>query len=283
MLMHNLESEARVSALADYKELADEATSLRLALKSCQAMLASEHGRIERQDEKIRDLKDKIAARKWLRSMALTTMLLTQPVTQSRHEPTSRPTAPIPARAQTGLVTQISSPGLASHMDGHPKTVHFDNPSGDFAGDRHINASRLGEHDPNWDSDASIWAQMKGPEDTKAPGKKHKKRVHDSEHQSYGLSAIHEKVMREYLTQSSTNTIDDEALTMELRSAHPAFALQEAERARNVVILTLQFVELSLYTKYKGGKHYHTGTHYTCDGASALPARLLSTKECRVV
>jgi hypothetical protein len=30
MLMHNLESEARVSALADYKELTDEAASLRL-------------------------------------------------------------------------------------------------------------------------------------------------------------------------------------------------------------------------------------------------------------
>jgi hypothetical protein len=31
MLMHNLKSEARVSALADYKELTDEATSIRLA------------------------------------------------------------------------------------------------------------------------------------------------------------------------------------------------------------------------------------------------------------
>jgi hypothetical protein len=30
-------------------------------------MLASERGRIERRDEKIRDLKDKIAALKWLR------------------------------------------------------------------------------------------------------------------------------------------------------------------------------------------------------------------------
>jgi uncharacterized protein (DUF2267 family) len=67
---------------------------------------------------------------------------------------------------------------------------------------------------------------MKGPEDTKDSGKKRKKWAHNSEHQSYGLLAIHKKVMREYLTRSSTNTVD-EALTMELRSAHLAFALRK--------------------------------------------------------
>jgi hypothetical protein len=78
----------------------------------------------------------------------------------------------------------------------------------------------------------------------KTSSKKHKKQAHDSEHQLYSILAIHKKVTREYLAQSSTHTVDDEALTTELRSASRAFALQEAERARNVVIPTPQFTEL---------------------------------------
>jgi hypothetical protein len=48
------------------------------------------------------------------------------------------------------------------------------------------------------------------------------------------------------------NTIDDEVLTAELRSAHCAYTLQQAEQAKTMVIPTPQFVELPLHTKYKG-------------------------------
>jgi hypothetical protein len=63
-LMHNLESEASTSSLADYKELADKAASLRAALKTSQAILASVCSRIDRWDKTICDLKDDIAALK---------------------------------------------------------------------------------------------------------------------------------------------------------------------------------------------------------------------------
>jgi hypothetical protein len=46
------------------------------------------------------------------------------------------------------------------------------------------------DHDPNWDSDTSVYDDMKGPGDvTKASGKKCKKRAHDSEPQSSGWLA----------------------------------------------------------------------------------------------
>jgi hypothetical protein len=94
---------------------------------------------------------------------------------------------------------------------------------------------------------------MDCPKDTtKASGKKRKKRAHYSEHQSYGILAVHEKVMREYLARSSTHTVDDEALTAELRSARQTYALQQAELAKTMVIPTPQFVELPLRTKYSG-------------------------------
>jgi hypothetical protein len=63
------------------------------------------------------------------------------------------------------------------------------------------------EDDPNWGSDASIWATPKGPGDAKAThrpkdsSKKLKKRAHNSELQSYGLLAVYEKVTMEYLAQ----------------------------------------------------------------------------------
>jgi hypothetical protein len=99
MLMHDLKSEARMSALSYYKELADKAAGLRSALKSCQAMLDRECGRIERWDNNIHDLKDKIAALKQPRSTALTTMSLMRPVAQSMCTAglSSCPTAPLPA------------------------------------------------------------------------------------------------------------------------------------------------------------------------------------------
>jgi hypothetical protein len=165
-----------MSALSDYKELVDKAAGLRSALKSCQTTLNSERGRIERWDDKIHDLKDGIVALKWLKSMASTTMLLMQAIVQSMHAagPSSCPMAPLLAQAKTGLTAQISSPGLASRMDVHPETHHFDNLSGDFANDMPIPDTSMPpgwEHDPNWDSDASVWAEMKGPKDTKASGK----------------------------------------------------------------------------------------------------------------
>jgi hypothetical protein len=88
-------------------------------------------------------------------------------------------------------------------MDAHPKADHFDNLSGDFADNVPVPDTSMPqgwEHNPNWDSDASIWEQMNGPGDaTKASSKKRKKRARDNEHQSYGILAVHEKVTREYL------------------------------------------------------------------------------------
>jgi hypothetical protein len=72
------------------------------------------------------------------------------------------------------------------------------------------------------------------------------------EYQSCGLLAVHEQVTRDYLARSSTHTVDDEALTAEIQSACRAFAQQQAELAKTVVIQTPQFVELPLRTKYPG-------------------------------
>jgi hypothetical protein len=105
--------------------------------------------------------------------------------------------------------------------------------------------------DPDWLSDDSMWNHLRGPDDPpKELSKKRKKR--GIEYPSYSLLAVHEKVTRDYLAQSSTHTVVDEALTVELWSARQAFALEHAELARNVVIPTPQFVELPLHTKYPG-------------------------------
>jgi hypothetical protein len=83
----------------------------------------------------------------------------------------------------------------------------------------------------------------------------------DSELKLYRLTAIYEKVTREYLARSSANTVDDEALVIEHRSACHTFTLQNTEQAKNMVIPTPQYVELLLYTKYRGkGSHYPMGT-----------------------
>jgi hypothetical protein len=165
-------------------------------------------------------------------------------------------TAPLPAQAQSGLAARISNPGLASRIDAHPGVDCFDDPPGDFANDvpaPDISMPPGWEHNPNWDSDMSIWEQMKGPGDaTKAYSMKHKKWAHHNEHQSYGILAIHEEVTREYLVRLSAKTVDDEALATELRSARQAYALQQAEQARTMVLPTPQFVELPLQTRYKG-------------------------------
>ena len=67
-----------------------------------------------------------------------------------------------------------------------------------------------------------------------------------------GWGAAHDKDMREYLAQSATHTIVDDALKHELRMARRSFALQEEERAKRVVIPTLQFVDLTVHAKYPG-------------------------------
>jgi hypothetical protein len=109
------------------------------------------------------------------------------------------------------------------------------------------------EHDPNWDSDASVYDEMTGPGDSsKASGKKRKKRAHDSEPQSSGWIATREKATREYLARSTSHTVLDDTLKRELRMAYRSFALQEAERAKNVVVPTPQFADLTVRLRYPG-------------------------------
>jgi hypothetical protein len=64
MLMRDLEAEARDRALDSYKDLADDAASLKAELKASEAAFDSECSRVERWDETICDLKDKIVALK---------------------------------------------------------------------------------------------------------------------------------------------------------------------------------------------------------------------------
>jgi hypothetical protein len=80
-----------------------------------------------------------------------------------------------------------------------------------------------------------MWDNLRNPNDPPQPlSKKRKKK--GIIYEPYGLAAVHEKVTREYLTRSSTHTVEDEALAVELRSARRAYAQEEAERAKMVVI-----------------------------------------------
>jgi hypothetical protein len=87
---------------------------------------------------------------------------------------------------------------------------------------------------------------------SKASGKKHKKRAHDSEPQLSGWLAAREKATREYLARSTSHTVVDDALKKELHMALRSFTLQEAERAKNVVIPTPQFMDLTVRPRYPG-------------------------------
>jgi hypothetical protein len=49
-----------------------------------------------------------------------------------------------------------------------------------------------------------------------------------------------------------TNTVDNDALAMEHRSVRHAYALQNPEQAKNVVILAPQYVDLLIHPKYTG-------------------------------
>jgi hypothetical protein len=123
MLMQDLKDEAQERALESYKDLADDAASLKAELKVSKAALDSEHSRIERWDVTIRDLKDKIAALQRPPSTVSTAMSSMRPVTQSLHAagPPSCPMAPLPVRAHSGLAARITNPGLAAQIDAHSK------------------------------------------------------------------------------------------------------------------------------------------------------------------
>jgi hypothetical protein len=164
--------------------------------------------------------------------------------------PSSHPTALLPAWAHSGLAAQISQPGLASRLDARPAADRFnDLPANDAP--EPDESMPDGWSDPGWPSDDSMWAQMRGPDDPpKVLSKKRKKR--NIKYQSCGLLAVHEQVTRDYLTRSSTHTVDDEALTVEIWSARRAFTQKQAELAKTVVTPTPQFVELPLLAKYLG-------------------------------
>jgi hypothetical protein len=78
-------------------------------------------------------------------------------------------------------------------MEMPPETDRYNDPSGGFTNDVSVEDTAMPagwEHDPNWDSDVSVWNEMIDPGDaSKASGKKRKKRAHDSEPQSSGWLA----------------------------------------------------------------------------------------------
>jgi hypothetical protein len=64
--------------------------------------------------------------------------------------------------------------------------------------------------------------------------------------------AAREKATREYLARSTSHTVVDEALKRELQMALRSFALLLAELAKNVVIPTPQFADLTVLPRYLG-------------------------------
>ena len=131
--------------------------------------------------------------------------------------------APLPVRAHSGLGAQLSQPGLASRIDTPPEVDCFNDPPGNFANDAPEPGTSMPdgwESDPNWGSDASVYAQMRDPDDPPKPlSKKRKKRAHDSEPQADGWTVARDKATREYLARSATHTVVDDALKHELRMA----------------------------------------------------------------
>jgi hypothetical protein len=196
--------------LESYKDLADDTASLKAELKASKAALDSECSRIDRRDATIRDLKDEIAALQRPPSTVSTTTSSMRPVTQSSRAsgPSSRPTAPLLARAHSGLVARITNPELASRIDAHPEADRLNDPPGNFANDGpELDTSMPDgwESNPNWGSDASVWAQMRGPNDLPTPlSKKRKKQAHDSEPPVDGWIAAQEQATREYRAWSTT-------------------------------------------------------------------------------
>jgi hypothetical protein len=79
-----------------------------------------------------------------------------------------------------------------------------------------------------------------------------KKRAHCCEPQPDDWLAARDKATREYLAWSTSHTVVDKTLKRELRMAYRSFTLQEAERAKNVVVLTPQFADLTVRPRYPG-------------------------------
>jgi hypothetical protein len=177
---------------------------------------------------------------------------------------------------------------LAYCIDAHPKADRFNDPPGNIADDvpePDMSMPDGWESNPNWGSEASVWAQMRGPDDPPKPlSKKRRKQAHDYE-QVDGWTAAREKATREYPAQSTTHTVvDDDALKSELRMARRSFTLQEAERARNVVIPTPQFADLMVRPRYPGeGEPLPArGSSHTCDGEFAPPTRPFGAMNSRL-
>ena len=254
-LMRDLERNAEARAANDYEALEVDIVRLKTKLESSQSALASERSRVERRDETIRDLRHEIEALKRPHSTLSTTTSSTRPGAQASSSagPSSRPKAPLPARAHSGLAARISQPGLSSRIDDRPAVDRFDDPPDDHTSDTPQSGVPIpkGWSDPGIASDDSMWDQMRDPDEPQKPlSKKRKKR--GITYEPCGLLAVHEKVTREYLARSSTHTVDDEALTAELRSARHAFAREQAELAKNMVTPTPQFADLTVRTKYPG-------------------------------
>jgi hypothetical protein len=80
--------------------------------------------------------------------------------------PSSRQTAPLPARARSSLASRMAKPGLASRLEMPPETDRYNDLSYDFTTDVPNKDTEMPagwETDPNWDSDASVWDKMNGP------------------------------------------------------------------------------------------------------------------------
>jgi hypothetical protein len=126
-------------------------------------------------------------------------------------------------------------------MDAHPAADCLDDLPADDAPEPD-ESGQDGWSNPDWPSDDSMWQHMRDPDaPPQALSKKRKKK--GITYKPYGLMAVHKEVTREYLARSSTHTVDDKALTVELRSACHAFALELAELAKHVVIPTPQFAD----------------------------------------
>jgi hypothetical protein len=158
MLMRDLEDEARERALETYKDLTDNAASLRAELKASEAALVSERSRVDKCNETIRDLRDEIAALKWPTLTVSTLSSSTRPIAQSSRTagPSSRPMAPLPVQAHSGLAARITNLGLASRINAHPEADCCNDPPDNFADDGPKPDPSMPdgwESDPNWGSD----------------------------------------------------------------------------------------------------------------------------------
>jgi polyhydroxyalkanoate synthesis regulator phasin len=160
-LMRDLERNAEARTANDYEALEDDVVRLKTKLESSQSALASERSRVKRLDETIRKLRNEIKALKRHQSTMSTTTSSTQHGAQATSSagPSSRPKAPLPVRAQSGLAARISQPGLSSRLDDRPAADHFDDPPNDPIGDTSQSGAPIpsGWSDPGWASDDSIW------------------------------------------------------------------------------------------------------------------------------